>query len=66
MSKMTITEYKKSKETPAIREWKQKWNGFYYSYADAVLQYEAQMITFEGFMKILKILNRKWIKLGKK
>jgi len=57
---MTIVEYKKSKETPAIREWKRKWNEFYYLYADAVFQYQQKMITFDAFMKRLEAINKKW------
>ena len=57
---MTIAEYKKSKETPAIREWRRKWEDFYYLYEDAVYQYQQQMITFETFMKHLRAINKKW------
>ena len=58
--KMTIAEYKKLKEIPEIREWKRKFQQFYYAYELVVYQYQERMITFSGFMKELKRLNSEW------
>lgn len=60
MTKMTIAEYKKSKETPAIREWKRKWEKFYHMYEYAVSQYQSQAITFDTFMEKLRAINKHW------
>ena len=40
LMKMTIAEYKKLKETPEIREWKRKFQQFYYGWRKDFRQQE--------------------------
>ena len=58
--KQAIREYKKKQETPEIREWKRKWNKFYYSYMIAVGNYKSGLYDFQAFMEEIKRINKEW------